>query len=80
MDVVATTKSLQSVCAELSEAVERLTTHGLDTGEEGLRALEYAQAFAEVAGTLECARQNLAEVWASLDADAPGLKSVVAGA
>ena len=80
MDVATVSKSLESACGELSGAVERLTEHGLARGEEGARALEFAQAFAELAGQLECVRRNLEEVRAGLDANAPELKRVVDGA
>ena len=53
--------------------------YSVDACFDGMQALEYAQAFAELAGSLECVRQNLAEVWASLESQAPGLKDVVAG-
>ena len=79
MDVAMAESALASVCGELSRAVERLTAHGIEHGAEGLSALEYAQAFGELAGTLECVRRNMSEVWAGLEANAPELKSVVAG-
>ena len=79
MDIAAASKSLEEVCDALSEAVARLTSHGMERGGDGLRALEYAQSFAELAGSLECVRRNLAEVGAGLEAEPPELKSVVAG-
>ena len=79
MDVASASRSLESVCGTLSETVARLTARGMEGGEGALQALEYAQAFAELAGSLECVRQNLAEVWASLESQAPGLKDVLAG-
>ena len=79
MDVSKAQCALESVCGGLSQAVERLTAHGLERGAEGMYALEFAQSFAELAGSLECVRRNLAEVWAGLEANAPELKNVVAG-
>lgn len=79
MDIAAASKSLEGVCGSLSDAVARLTARGMEGGDDAMQALEYAQAFAELAGSLECVRQNMAEVWASLDAQSPELKEVVAG-
>ena len=79
MDIAAAQKTLEGVCESLSEAVARLTADGMDRGGDGMRALEYAQSFAELAATLECVRRNLAEVGAGLDAEPPELRRLVAG-
>lgn len=77
MDMASVKGDLEAASAGLAEAVERLTAHGLAAGDAGFTALGYAQSFAELAESLACARRNLDEVCASLDAEAPALRAVI---